>query len=597
MTGPSDGPVNPIDNKDEAIRALQEELRRTNSEFMQLTLDLDARVEARTVELENANVQLHRAERIARRYGRQQAAIADLGRAALVERELGSLMEKAVATLSQTLDVDYCKVLELEPEDDVLLLRSGVGWKPGLMGSARVGTGKDSQAGYTLLSGQPVIVEDLREETRFTGPPLLVDHGVVSGISVTIAGPDRPFGVLGAHTRKRRRFSAEDVQFLEAVAHVLAEAVERRRAEEAVEHSEARLKLALDAAHMGAWDSNFSSDEIIWSESVAPLFGLGAGEFTGTRDSFYEYVHPGDRDAVKQATQRAIEDNVDFDVEHRILHPDGSVRWVASRGRVFSDDAGKPLHMLGAVMDITERKCTQDALEQRTDELTRSNEELQQFAYVASHDLQEPLRMVSSYVQLLARRYQGKLDEDADDFIGYAVDGAQRMQGLIGDLLAYSRVGTHGNPLQPTDCEEALSQTLEALKLAVEESGAAVTHDQLPTVVGDAGQLRQLFQNLIANALKFRGEAAPEVHVSAEKVDEDWVFSVADKGIGIDPQFVDRIFVIFQRLHGKDEYPGTGIGLSVCKRIVERHGGRIWVESAVGEGATFYFTVPDREAE
>ena len=591
------GPATPSDNQAETIRALQEELRRTNSELLQLTLDLDARVEARTVELENANEQLRRAEQIARRYGRQQAAIAELGHTALVERELDALMDRAVAALAETLDVDFCKVLELEPERDSLLLRSGVGWQKELVGTACVGMGRDSQAGYTLLSKDPVVVEDLREETRFSGPPLLVEHGVVSGMSVVIPGRDRPFGVLGAHTRKRRRFSAEDVQFLESVSSLLAEAVERRRAEEALRESEARLKLALDAAHMGTWDSNFSTDRIIWSESVEPLFGLQGGEFSGTRDSFYEHIHPDDRDAVRQATQRAIEDDVDFDVEHRILHPDGTVRWMASRGRAFSDDAGNPIHMLGVVMDITERKLMQDALERRTDELARSNEELQQFAYVASHDLQEPLRMVSSYVQLLARRYKGKLDEDADDFIAYAVDGAQRMQGLIRDLLAYSRVGTRGNPFEPTDCEEVLSQTLERLRLAVEESGAGVTHDPLPTVVGDGGQLGQLFQNLIANALKFRGEATPEVHISAEKVEDEWVFSVADNGIGIDPEFADRIFVIFQRLHGKEEYPGTGIGLSVCKRIVERHGGRIWVESEPGKGATFRFTISDRQGE
>lgn len=231
-------------------------------------------------------------------------------------------------------------------------------------------------------------------------------------------------------------------------------------------------------------------------------------------------------------------------------------------------------------------------LSKKTDDLTRSNSELEQFAYVASHDLQEPLRMISSYVQLLSRRYEGKLDKDADDFIAYAVEGTKRMQQLINDLLAYSRVGTRGKPPEPTDFEDVLSLATANLKMAADEAGAVVTHDQLPVANADKLQMVQLFQNLIGNAIKFRGKDAPQVHVSARPDEEVWVFSVRDNGIGIDPQFYDRIFTIFQRLHGRDKYPGTGIGLAVAKKIVERHGGRIWLESSPGKGTTFYFTVP-----
>ena len=250
-------------------------------------------------------------------------------------------------------------------------------------------------------------------------------------------------------------------------------------------------------------------------------------------------------------------------------------------------------YVAGIGIDITERKRMEETLRNKTAELERSNQELEQFAYVASHDLQEPLRMVSSYTQLLARRYQDRLDEDAHDFIQYAVDGASRMQRLITDLLAYSRVGTRGKDFEPTDLNDVLAQIRSNLSITIEESCAIITHDELPLVIGDEGQLVQMLQNLIANAIKFRGELSPQVHISATQPNgsKEWLFSVKDNGIGIDPQHHERIFVIFQRLHNREQFTGTGIGLAVVKRIVERHDGRIWVESQPGDGATFSFTL------
>jgi signal transduction histidine kinase/HAMP domain-containing protein len=236
----------------------------------------------------------------------------------------------------------------------------------------------------------------------------------------------------------------------------------------------------------------------------------------------------------------------------------------------------------------------EDRVRQRTAALKSSNKELEQFAYIASHDLQEPLRMVSSYMQLFERKYKDQLDETANKYIDYAVDGAARMQRMVNDLLAYSRVMTRGKALETTDCEQAWSEALANLRKAVEETGAEVTHDPLPRVKADPAQLIQLFQNLIGNAVKYRREERPRVHVSAVREEDRWLFSVRDNGIGIEPQYAERIFVIFQRLHGKGEYSGTGIGLAVCKKIVDRHGGRIWVESKYGRGSTFYFTIPDR---
>jgi signal transduction histidine kinase len=242
--------------------------------------------------------------------------------------------------------------------------------------------------------------------------------------------------------------------------------------------------------------------------------------------------------------------------------------------------------------EIVEREKVEARLKETLDSLARSNAELEQFAYVASHDLQEPLRMISSYTQLLAKRYQDRLDSDANEFIDYAVDGASRMQILINDLLLYSRVTTRGEDPQLTDTQVVFDQTIVNLKFAIEESGAEVTSDPLPTVMADATQLGQVFQNLVGNAIKFRGQEPPRIHVGAQQENNHWLLSVRDNGIGIDPQYHDRVFVIFQRLHGRDGYQGTGIGLAICKKIVERHGGRIWIESAFGEGTTFYFTVP-----
>jgi PAS domain S-box-containing protein len=250
-----------------------------------------------------------------------------------------------------------------------------------------------------------------------------------------------------------------------------------------------------------------------------------------------------------------------------------------------------------AIRDITMRKKAEARLLQTVQELNRSNEELGQFAYIASHDLQEPLRMVASYTQLLSKRYKGKLDADADQFIAFAVDGANRMQLLIQDLLAYSRVGTKGSELMDTSSEEALRRAILNLGGAIEDSGAQVTHDPLPHVLADEGQLVQLFQNLVGNAIKYQGAGVPQIHVSSAKnAETKWLFSVRDNGLGIEPKYFEKIFGMFQRLHKREEFAGTGIGLAICKKIVERHGGNITVKSQPGQGSTFQFALAESNA-
>ena len=261
-------------------------------------------------------------------------------------------------------------------------------------------------------------------------------------------------------------------------------------------------------------------------------------------------------------------------------------------------ESAEGILVTAAIRDISVRKRSEEHLVKTVAELKRSNDELQQFAYVASHDLQEPLRMVASYTQLLAKRYKGRLDSDADEFIAYAVDGSNRMQGLIKDLLAYSRAGTNGKALHKISSENALKEALTNLRATIEESGAVVTHDSLPAITMDETQLVQLFQNLVGNAIKYRTAEVPHVHVSAAKNGgNEWIFSVRDNGMGIDPQYFERIFIIFQRLHGREEFKGTGIGLAICKKIVERVGGRIWVESQPEKGSTFYFALPERDGK
>jgi PAS domain S-box-containing protein len=306
-------------------------------------------------------------------------------------------------------------------------------------------------------------------------------------------------------------------------------------------------------------------------------------------------VPPEEVKPVKAVFEELLTGQAPNQHENHWTMKNGNRRLIAWVNSVLLDDQDSVEYVVATGIDVTERRQAEEALARRTRELARSNAELEQFAYVASHDLQEPLRMVRSYLQLLEQRYKDKLGEDADEFIHFAVDGAARMHGLINDLLKYSRVGTHGKPFEPVDCNVALEQALLNLQMVIQEADAEITHDNLPAVIGDQVQLMQLFQNLLGNGIKFHKEnTRPKIHIGVERQDGKWVFSVHDNGIGIAPEHFERIFMIFQRLHGWSKYEGTGIGLAVCKKIVERHGGRIWVESEPGEGSTFHFTIPDQ---
>lgn len=372
---------------------------------------------------------------------------------------------------------------------------------------------------------------------------------------------------------------------------------ERVRSEEALRQSEAQLRNAQAIAHIGSWRWDVGADRVVWSDELFRIFGRTPGSVEVDFETYTGFLHPDDREALLRAVEEAVAQGRPYEAEHRIVWPDGTVRWVHSHGEPVLGDAGV-VALQGTAQDVTERVAHEHARQRYAAELEESNEELVKFAYVASHDLQEPLRMVTSFLQLLERRYEGQLDDTARQYIGHAVDGARRMQRLIQDLLAYSRIGTRGREFQPVDSREVVLDVLHDLGPAIAEAGAEVEAADLPVVFADPTQLHQLFLNLVGNALKFRRDGVtPRIELRAEPAPlEDgragWRYTVSDNGIGLDEQYADRIFQVFQRLHTRKEYEGTGIGLAICRKIVERHGGTVSVRSVLGEGATFTFTLP-----
>ncbi|MFB2768361.1 PAS domain-containing protein [Pelatocladus sp. BLCC-F211] len=834
---------------------------------------------------------------------KQQILVAELSQQALVGIDLILLMQQAVTFIAECLEVEYCKVLELLPDGNKLLLRAGVGWQPGLVGEAIVSAGINSQAGYTLVSNDPVVVEDLRTETRFTGPQLLIDHQVISGLSVIIHGKERPFGVLGAHATQYRTFSKDDIYFLQATANVLATAIARQQVEDALKESEQRWHLVLRGNNDGIWDWNVKTNEVFYSTRWKEMLGYEEQEISNHLDEWSNRVHPDDIDWVRQVIQdhfeqktpfymseyrlrckdgtykwildrgqalwndqgdvvrmagshsditerklaeenlhqseerfqflaRATTDVVwDWDVlkdyvwwnnnvqilfgylpeqignnanwwyecihpddrqriftdihtaieskqlawtnEYRFCRSDGSYAYIFDRGYIVRDRTGNPIRMIGAMMDISDRKLAQEELqrqnmrsrlfaditlkirqslqideilqttvteiqkllnadrvvifkllsesygsvvkealipgfpviigeniidpcfnetyidkyksgrvgmisnveesnvescylemlqryaikanlvvpilqhnklwglliahqcahprdwnaweiellrqladqmgialgqakllEQETrqrEELSRSNNELQEFAFVASHDLQEPLRKIKTFGDRLKASCGDVLPEQGHDYLERIQNAARRMQILIEDLLSLSRVTTRAQPFIPVDLLQVTQEVLSDLEISIQQTGAKIEIGELSTINADPLQIRQLLQNLIGNALKFHRPKVrpivkiysqallePSEHSSAEKCQ----IIVEDNGIGFNEKYLDRIFNVFQRLHGRSEYEGTGIGLAICRKIVERHHGSITARSEPGQGAKFIVTLP-----
>ena len=456
----------------------------------------------------------------------------------------------------------------------------------------------ERQFGYDRAEvlGQPIelllpgALRDLHEQhrTRYTGAPAIRAMGVgrdLHGLRKDGVAFPIEIGLNPIHT-------PDGLQVLSAIVDIS----QRLKSEQAIRETEQKLSTVVDLLPVGVAIINSQSKFIYANPALASIVGLPLEAIYSGMFGERQYMHadgtpmPADEFASSRAL---VEQQTIYNVETGIVKDNGSVTWINSTATPVDISDWRAVVV---TTDITERKRIEIAMHAQAEELRRSNADLEQFAYIASHDLQEPLRMVASYTELLRERYSGQLDARADKFINYAVDGARRMQQLVNDLLSYARIGTQGKAFAPTDTALILTRVLNSILLRIRENDAQISAGSLPVVLADPIQIGQLFQNLISNAIKFHGDARPEISISARRHHSGmWEFAFADNGIGIDSEYAQRVFQIFQRLHERKTYPGSGIGLAVAKRIVERHGGQIWFESQVGQGATFYFTLPGIE--
>ncbi|MBE3037181.1 MAG: PAS domain S-box protein [Candidatus Atribacteria bacterium] len=403
---------------------------------------------------------------------------------------------------------------------------------------------------------------------------------------------EHDFATIG---RRLMLLNARQIQRVLGKERIILLAIEDITELKQIEDDRKKLEIVTERANIidvmpdGLTISNMKGTIIIVNKAFIEITGFKEEEIVGkqTVDLFKELVKPDDNKRVLDSLNAVLREETTPTIEFTIISKSGKETTFARTTSIVKNSAGTPQKIIAIFNDITRRKLAEQ-------DLKRSNIDLEKFAYVASHDLQEPLRMMASYISLLEKRYKDKLDSDANDFISFIVDGAKRMQQLINDLLAFSRAGASSKPFENIDMESVLKIAELNLGLAIKESKAKITWEPLPVIKADEAQMVQIFQNLIDNAIKFRDKEPPIIHISAKQEESDWIFWVKDNGIGIDPKYFDRIFLIFQRLHNRDKYPGTGIGLAIVKRIVESYGGRVWIESELQKGSTFYFTIPKK---
>jgi PAS domain S-box-containing protein len=416
---------------------------------------------------------------------------------------------------------------------------------------------------------------------------------------------DRVMGTISFGARSRTRFTDEELAVMKSMTDLISAALHRMQTDDALRETSESLALSEQALReTGEYLKNLityaNAPIIVWDPQMKiTRFNRAFEELTGLNESevlgeTLEFLFPETyREESMKLISRAMKGERMESVEIPIVHRDGSVRTVLwNSATLFDQETGQITVTIAQGQDITERKRAEEAMKEYAANLRRSNEDLERFAYVASHDLKEPLRMVTSFSQMLEQRYKGRLDPDADEFISYIVDGGKKMNALINDLLEFSRITSRGKPFVSTDMNAVLDEVLKSLSIMIQENNATVDVGVLPVVSVDGSQMALVFQNLITNAIKFHDAHTPIVSIDAAREGNEWVFSVRDNGIGIDPEYHEKIFEIFKRLQSKDQYPGTGIGLAICKRVIDRHNGRIWVESEIGQGSTFYFSIP-----
>jgi PAS domain S-box-containing protein len=545
---------------------------------------------------------------------RQQAAVANLSHMALFGGDDQALMDQATKLITQTLGVEMSKVLELLPGGTDMLLRAGVGWKPGQIGNTHVGAGRESQSGYTLSSDRPVISDDLSVEKRFKIPDLLIENQIMSSITVIIKGDQSggSYGVLGACSTRPREFSQDDVNFLQSVANVLAAALQRKRFESALTESEQRFRELANAMPQIVWVTRADGQPEYYNQRWYDYTGLSEEE-SMAQHGWKKILHPDDLPICFDRLTNAAESGKPYEAECRYRdRKDGQYRWHLIRAVPIKDEPGRIVRWFGSSTDIDDQKRANEALEkareqlrsyadhlekmvaERTTTLEESIQSLEGVLYHVAHDLRAPLRAMQGLTTLLLEEYAPHFDVEGREYAGRIIDSAARMDSLIRDLLAYGRLGHVNLPLHRVDLEKAVDLALDLLGEEITGKAAKVIVQRpIRPVMGNETLVNQILINLVSNALKFVAPGnPPRIQISSETDGKTVVLSVQDNGIGISDEHLERIFRVFERLHRVEEYPGTGIGLAIVTKGAERMGGRVGVESQPGHGSRFWLELP-----
>ncbi len=457
--------------------------------------------------------------------------------------------------------------------------------------------------GTAAFRKEKVVVEDIATDLRWTDyREFALREGLKACWSFPIINArNETIGTFAIYYKQIKAPAPEEEKTIERAKNLLLIILENRIAQEDIKLSNQRYDLVAKATNDVIWEWNLDTNTIVSAnEGFGRVYGYNPGKLLGDYDTWKKWIHPEDFERVIEKRRSILKNpyHLYWDDEFRIINKEGKYYFMYHKAYIVRNETGKAIRLFGAMQNISQRKEDEallielnNRLKQRADELAASNVELERFAYIASHDMQEPLRMITSFLQLFKKKYEDQIDETAEQYIHYAMDGAERMKKLITDLLEYSRIGSNKDSFERVDTNILLNEVVAVFMNRIAETNATIAVGELPVIHANKTQMFQLFQNLIGNALKYSGKIQPHIQIEGKEEEKQFVFSVRDNGIGIKPMFFEKIFVLFQRLHHKNEYSGTGIGLTICKKIVERHDGKIWVESQPGVGSCFYFAI------